>query len=390
MLIHFHYSFYQNSGEIRRIKNIDRDLAFSLSDKVVEIAFISPVLYLNRKKEFFQLDSRIQKKYYVPMLPFSLSRLAFKKLNSFWMSVVLFAFSFIYKPKYIIGEYSICWQSLRFISSKIKCIIDVHGAIREEYEYSSSRPDTKIALYYDYLEEHGMAKAKYIVCQSDEMKSYLLKKYSFLEEDILFVYKCSANLDIFHLDNLQRDIIRFKLGILKEQILFVYSGGFHKWQRIEDSLYYFSVFNNIYKESKFLILTLDEIAARNLVLESYFQISDRVIIKSVAHSEVCSYLNAADVAFLLRDNIVLNAVASPTKLAEYMACGLPVISTSVSRCWLSEVDFIFNVEDLEIGKLYEFIKGLKRTEISEYAKLNLSLDKDIEQIRLLLKNESSK
>ena len=47
MIIHFHYSARENSGEIRRIKNIDKDVALKLSKEVVEVAFISSIVCLS-------------------------------------------------------------------------------------------------------------------------------------------------------------------------------------------------------------------------------------------------------------------------------------------------------------------------------------------------------
>ena len=45
----------------------------------------------------------------------------------------------------------------------------------------------------------------------------------------------------------------------------------------------------------------------------------------VAHHEVTEILAACDYGILIRENTVTNQVASPTKFAEYLASGLPVI-----------------------------------------------------------------
>jgi hypothetical protein len=55
----------------------------------------------------------------------------------------------------------------------------------------------------------------------------------------------------------------------------------------------------------------------------------------VPHEAVPAHLNAADIGFLIRDDCVVNRVASPTKLGEYLSCGLPVIVGSVSLLWPS-------------------------------------------------------
>ncbi len=386
MIIHFHFSSNENSGEIRRIKNINKDVAFQLSDKVIEVAFVSVFYFFKKQKERFKLNNRELKKYYIPMLPFSYSRLVMKKINSFWISFVLYLICLRYSPKYLLGEYSIAGQALKFISKKYNIIIDVHGATREEYEYSVEKPDNKLAKYFDYLETIGLKKSKYIICQSDAMKRFLLQKYPFLSEHQIYVYRCGVNMLNFFYDESIREQYREKLKLSRKDILLVYSGGLHKWQRVEDVLTLFGSFAEENSSAKLLILTIDKEKAINLIKTKYLFLENRITVKSVPHDEVCCYLNAADAAFLLRDNVVLNAVAFPTKLAEYLACGLPVISTDVSKYWLEDDKFIYNVDEKDIIDLVDFIETIDRTLIMEFSK-NLSIDKDKAVINQLIRNE---
>lgn len=52
-----------------------------------------------------------------------------------------------------------------------------------------------------------------------------------------------------------------------------------------------------------------------------------ITLRSAPHEQVASFLMAADVALLLRENTLTNRVASPVKFAEYLRCGVPVIMT---------------------------------------------------------------
>ena len=108
-------------------------------------------------------------------------------------------------------------------------------------------------------------------------------------------------------------------------------------------------------------------------------IKDSILSFSVPFTEVPKYLNAADVAFLIRDNHEMNAVASPTKLAEYLSCGLPVISSEVAKYWVNEHGLKYIIDSEEIGSnedIDRVVKSISKNEISAYAKNNLSLEID--------------
>ena len=385
---HIHFSYSENSGEIRRIKNINAELAQHLSGEVIEVAFISLPNFLKYKEIKFKLNANVQRKYYFPTLPFSYSNYLAKRLSSLWCSFVVFILWMFFRPKFAIAEFSIGWQVLRFLPKSVKCIIDVHGATREEYEYSTPSPDKNLAKTFDYLELKGMRRASYIVCQSEAMKMYLLKKYNFLAENKIFTYKCGADRNLFYIDKNTRNSMRKELGIKETEILFVYSGGMHKWQKIEDAISTFITYAKN-KEAKFLILTLDKEVAQGLIEKQDENLQNKFIIHSTTNKEVYKYLNAADIAFLLRDDVVLNQVASPTKLAEYMFCGLPIISTNVSKMWIENSSFIFNLDQKNIQDVDNFIKNTNKELVAAYAQEHLSIECDQKNIRQLL-NETRK
>lgn len=51
-------------------------------------------------------------------------------------------------------------------------------------------------------------------------------------------------------------------------------------------------------------------------------------VESHPHDDIAGIAAAADVGFLLRDDSIVNRVSSPTKFAEYLAVGVPVVLTS--------------------------------------------------------------
>lgn len=371
MVIHYHHAIVPNSGYLKRMKNIDRDLVGLLGEKSVEVEF-----YSKGKREFvktegqFTLSQNVVKKYYVEMGSNG-------KLNNIKKIITFIKLSLKYRPTYVIGEAQMLPKLLwvfRMFAPKAKLIFDCHGAVAEEAEYQGrSESDVKAIKK---MERNSTQKVDYIICQSSVMKQYIHDEYG-VDEKRISVYRCGVDTSLFKIND-KREEVRKHLGIAVDEILFVYSGGIDKWQRVGDSIDIFMKYHKVNPKSKFLILTMQEDRLKDVFLSKGIVDDGTYIVTSLPFQQVPDYLNACDVAFLLRDNHMMNAVASPTKLAEYMACGLPVITSEVARCWVDkegENYCVFEEKTINTDVINSII-GTDRNAISEYAKKHLSLEAD--------------
>ncbi len=374
MVIHCHHSSSPVSGEMKRIINIDTDVAGYLSEEVVELEFYSIRNRQYVKKEGqFTLSNKVRKKHYVANIP----RLGW--LNDCFRTIIILSLFIRYKPQYYIEEWTLSRgiKLVKRLFGNCNFGLDIHGASPEEYEYLNGKESHLLSNQ----ERYSVFAADYIICQSDEMKRHLERKYS--DSLAIGVYRCGVDCSVFKMDDNDRRVIRAELGYKDDDVVFVYSGGMHAWQKVEDSVRFFSKYHQVNDKAKLLVLTKDQEGFNNILDKiGENSLKEYITIKSLGYKDVPKYLNASDVAFLLRDNHVMNAVASPTKLSEYMACGLPVISTRVSEKWLDEegMKYIYDVERNDVNHLTSFMKDCKRDEIAEYAVRELSLERDREMI----------
>lgn len=384
MIFHVHFSASEHSGEIRRIRNINQNFVSNVSKEIIEISFLSLPLFFRKSSRGFRLSANVQKKIVIPTLPFRFKYVLFRQINSIWMSLWLKILFLLHKPSHIVVEYSIGWEVLRFVRNKTKCVIDAHGAVADEYKYNTSCFREDMYNYLYRLEIQGVREADYYICQSEAMKSYLCQISGKEHEDKMAVFQCNASSRCFRYDSRVRSEMRDVLGFSENEQVLVYSGGLHKWQMIDESIALFLKYKEYNPNCRMLILTRECEAARHKILDMCGAGREDISVLSTSYDQVYKYLNAADAGILLREDVMLNRVASPTKLGEYLMTGLPVISKSVANCWIKDDRFLFNIDDVEIDKLESFITNTNRDVVAEYGAYYHSLDCDINNISHLI------
>lgn len=134
---------------------------------------------------------------------------------------------------------------------------------------------------------------------------------------------------IFFYDPALRAAVRRELGIKDGTTVIVYSGGLQAYQRFDDCVDAFEEFRADTTAALFLVASpqaakVSELLASKFGAESW-------IARKATLREVNGLLNAADAAFLLRDDTPTNHSASPTKFAEYCLAGLRVIMSNAVK-----------------------------------------------------------
>lgn len=375
MILHFHYSRVPNSGDVKRIVNINNEMCGICNSQSVEV-LIGPASEKEKcmTSDYFTLSNNVVKKHYLKMFNV-------RSVGPIITAIKMMMYVIKYRPSLVIVEWIIPYffvEMCRLLCPKTTLIADIHGAVTEECIYLEPDLSQSIIKRKRRSEAYTERKADYVICQSDEMRKYMNRTYG-VPMDRICVYRCGYDTTMFKVDATARESIRQKLNI-GDDLLFVYAGGLHGWQKIESTLLLYKKYHEVNPNSKFLVLTGNQQILQQKIEEGGLtDMKDSIISFSVPFTEVPKYLNAADVAFLIRDNHIMNAVASPTKLAEYLSCGLYVISSEVAKYWVNAdgLKYIIDSNNIDSPNVIDsVVKSTPKTEISAYAKSYLSLDID--------------
>ncbi len=253
-------------------------------------------------------------------------------------------FDYIYCRGYFAGRVGL---SLR---KRAKIIIDVRGLISEELKFDARLFGRFKSLFYRRLEAQLMKRADLLLVVSENFREYVKRRYKRANALPLRPF---VNVHRFAYDPGLRAACRRELGFSADDIVLVYCGNLSEWQCHPATIRLFEELKQRETRLKMLFITRDKLEN---IPEKDFLVLD------VANKEVPKYLNASDFGFLLRDDIVANHVAYPTKYSEYLLCGLPVIMTRNVGC-LPDADpgnsLLVDLNRLDAGLLLAEMKQRK-------------------------------
>lgn len=145
---------------------------------------------------------------------------------------------------------------------------------------------------------------------------------------------------------LKREEIRRELNIQDKKV-FIYVGSFGGWYLTEDMTRFFAQAHSENPDVFTIVLTQRDLEKVKQTLQNKGLSEKEFLIKSVSPREVPNYLIASDVAISFIKACYSKQSSSPTKIAEYLAAGLPVISNS----GVGDLDAL--IENNKVGVILE-------------------------------------
>jgi len=318
-------------------------------------------------------------------------------LNAIILYLKLFKYV-IRSKEILIFSRDLIGREIEFLRKITKCRIifyyDARAASAEEKRYISfkqkifSRSKFLAIANIHYLEYVTSSIADKIFSVSYVLRDYYINSFAVATDKFVY-YPCLSDDRKFRYDLDIRKRIRDKLGIADDTLILIYSGGIKNEWHVGTRLFNFANEVTMRKRnSLFLILTRDQDIVKQAI-QRYPDLDGRIISFSVPNDEVGDYLNASDLGILFRENTIMNNVASPTKFAEYMLCGLPVIISEgvgdYSQYTVNNaVGVLIKENELANPAKYDFMKiferKFERQKISELGRQQFSKQSIIDRL----------
>ncbi|MCF6243900.1 MAG: hypothetical protein L3J43_02555 [Sulfurovum sp.] len=264
--------------------------------------------------------------------------LTYKNIFEFLNIVVTHPDNKIFSP----DIFSASSMSLAVLLKRKKVYYWVQGAVPEEsYMRHESKIRKKILSSVEYI---GLKFSSYQILVSTYMKEFLGEKYRMNFNSI--IVPCTSDLQY--------------MESKKEKDSYVYVGGLSAWQKFDQILLMFNKIIEENKNAKLYIATGETQQARRLFVEYLTkEAQGHVTLQNIeTREEMSDFLNTKEYGFLIREDDIVNNVASPIKLAEYLSTGVNVIISSALTSYAQEVEnagagiMVENVEDIK--KLKDF------------------------------------
>ena len=205
-----------------------------------------------------------------------------------------------------------------------QCVYDVRATLSNEVRHKSPGFKGRMKeLFVFHKERQVFRQADHMLCVSQHMKEWIAKSSGRMDAKVI---PCCADHEQFHPDEHARLKLRAELGWSNDCPVIAYVGGSSYWQRPEDIVRLLGGLKGRIPQLKVLVLT-GSVELFSAMFAGVGLSCVDVHIRNVPHGEVASWLNVADAGLVLRHDMLLNNVASPIKIGEYLATGLAVICT---------------------------------------------------------------
>ncbi len=229
--------------------------------------------------------------------------------------------------------------------------IDLHGVVPEEMRFVKRY---FLAFIFGFVESLVLKRAHKIISVTNSLKLAVQSKYPELKDDAFIILPIfPSSIDVNSEENFD------------DREGFIYAGGTQPWQNIDRILRFSSTIENF---RGYLL-----VGSKGRLYSSYHkefkEIFERWTIDSIAPSEIPKYYRMVKFGFLIRDDSIVNRVACPTKLVEYIKYGVvPVLAFSELGDFSQNGLKFFDINDFDLNRALAQYKDFATKNLQVYLK----------------------
>jgi glycosyltransferase involved in cell wall biosynthesis len=209
---------------------------------------------------------------------------------------------------------------------RARMLFDCRGMLGDEYVdagyWTKDRVEYKLVKRY---EARAFGRAEGVVVLTEALKQWVLERGWLGRGTHIEAVPCCVDLERFRFDEPARERLKRELG-LEDAFVLVYAGSLGTWY-CEEEVARFA--GRLKRESgrrvAFLLLTPSppEVLTGYLRREGFGDAD--IVTRKVAPRDMAAHLSVGDAAVSFITSCFSKKGSSPTKVAEYLACGLPVV-----------------------------------------------------------------
>jgi glycosyltransferase involved in cell wall biosynthesis len=218
--------------------------------------------------------------------------------------------------------------------------------------------------YFKHIERIIFRTADHIVVLTESAKNILD-----IEDKRISVIPCCADFDYFDFNKITQKLsyqAKKSLGIKQDSFVLSYLGSVGTWYLLEEMLDFFKVLKKSKSDSVFLFITpSDPDFIVNIAVKKGIDKGD-IFVKFAPRKELPVLISLSSVSIFFIKNTFSKKASSPTKQAELMGLGIPVIANS----GIGDVDNV--ILKTESGKVINI------SDPSPYKEVCFNIDKLLE------------
>lgn len=197
--------------------------------------------------------------------------------------------------------------------------------------------DRLMYRFFKRQERILLQEADRIVCLTEKAAQVIAEWGSY---GSVTVIPCCVDENLFNpgkVDRTRRDQLMEKLG-LRGRFVVLYLGSVGTWYMLNEMIDFFQVVNRRIPSATFLIVSNDPPTTISRVVEAKGVDLKNVVVTRSKRSEVPLFLSLADFSIFFIKPKFSKQASSPTKLAESLSMGVPVITNS----GVGDIDNLFS------------------------------------------------